>query len=202
MSSRMSWEGKKFVWSRYARGESVQNTIKYLESLTEDEYPDGLFHRDTINEVREELMTIELSMMRQLVTELPEIQGFVERIRPDCKGKLITNEAIEEHFRHIKKIANELALLQEDNLDKSQLSGKLKWMVDVVCEHYGEPDFSFFLEHFHAVCPEVQSRDDYLAMAESNPEGLLEKLKIIGGGVELRGTCKQCSTEVEGKDKI
>ncbi|MCP3682265.1 MAG: hypothetical protein GY861_06195 [bacterium] len=142
----MSWEGKKLVWSRYARGETVQNTIIYLESLEEAVYTDRIFDRDSIGKVRKELREMPLSMMKELVKELPEIQGFVEDvIRPDFKGKLpkldmlpgqevVTSKAMEEHFNELAEVAgwllaNELETVRPNQwTDRQEFQDILYWI--------------------------------------------------------------------------
>ena len=88
MGSRMSWEGKKIVWERYSLNDSTQQTIRFLESIKNEEYPDQMFHRDTIEKVRQELLAPQSfyeSDAIRLVSEIPKIRLFLERIRPDLK---------------------------------------------------------------------------------------------------------------------
>ncbi len=199
------------IWELQAYGYNINRTNTYLQQHP-DEYPDYPDCWETVSKVRKDLKKIPIELARDIVQVKPIIKVWLEDKKPEWKGKIANldmlpgqkarmAEAIDDHFKHIKMIANELAILEEDNPDKSQLPGKLKWMVDVVCSHYGDTDFGFFLEHFSALCPEVQSKDDYFVMAENNPDGLLRKLKIIGGGVELKGTCEQCSNEVEDNNE-
>ncbi len=109
MSSRMSWDGKKLVWARYAREETTEQTIVFLQLLDEKVYTDQLFHRNTINGVRQELNSISLSLARQLVVEMPEIHGLLEQIRPEFKDKLdIIHPAKLEHHEQMAAIATEV----------------------------------------------------------------------------------------------
>ncbi len=194
------------IWELQAYGYNIDKTDIYLQQHP-NEYPDYPNSRDTVSKVRKDLKKIPIELARDLVQVKPIIKVWLEDKKPEWKGKIaslnklpsqhiIMGKAIEEHFLYIKKIANELTLLGEDNLEV-RLSSKLKGMVDVVCTHYGVADFGFFLEHFQAEYPEVQSRDDYLVMAENDPQGLLKKLKTIGGRGILKGKCEQCPHEVE-----
>lgn len=83
-----SWETRKVVWYRYSLGDTDTAIIRYLE-LNQGKYEDIPTHRDTIGEIRNELLYMPIDVIQQLITELPEIHSFIGELRPELKDKLL-----------------------------------------------------------------------------------------------------------------
>ncbi|MFC2017884.1 hypothetical protein ACFLTQ_01085 [Chloroflexota bacterium] len=86
-SPNTPWETKKAIWYRWSLGEKDAAILRYLE-LHQDKYEDIPFNRGTISGVRNELLVMPIEVVRQLISELPDIRSFIEDQRPELKGQL------------------------------------------------------------------------------------------------------------------
>lgn len=94
--TRTTWEIRKAVWDRWRLGDSVERTLDYLDSMRRPRKRVGSKRkgsgipgdRATINKIRKELSRIPLHMAKKLISEMPDISAFVEKKRPDLKGRL------------------------------------------------------------------------------------------------------------------
>ena len=76
--TNVSWETRKVIWLRWAKGDTIQATQRFLE-LNQGEYADAPIDPKTIKKVREELDNLPDELAKTLIKELPEIKVFIEQ---------------------------------------------------------------------------------------------------------------------------
>jgi len=84
--TNVGWDIRKVVWQRWAMGDTIAATMTFFDSNM-TEYKKAPFDRNTIAAVRNELGDLPIELLHKLLKELPEIETFLMKQRPDFKEK-------------------------------------------------------------------------------------------------------------------
>lgn len=110
--TNVTWETKKVIWRHWAAGETTSETVRYFEKHIDN---NAVYSRHTIGKVKDELTKLPVSKLIQLVSELPEIEDFVEELRHDyIEQKAHEKEQKSRHSEELKTTA----LIIASNLEK------------------------------------------------------------------------------------
>ncbi|MFC2035825.1 hypothetical protein ACFLUJ_06870 [Chloroflexota bacterium] len=132
VKTTVNWETKKLIWLKLAQGETINATLRFLE-LNTDKYDDIPSSRNTITRAREEIYTLNLSLARKLVEEMPAIESFLLEKRPELKVdlKASDNTAFKSEELANRKRFHDAELFRESDavLNESELN-RILYLLD------------------------------------------------------------------------